>query len=191
MRVESQTLVANQRTPFRIPGRFFLLIAAGSAIDIEFRRNKSLLREKATNVEAGYKSFPGDWSDPDDNRFDEFVLTSASAQSITFGVSESAGDYARVISVVDIVQPSTLTDTADIAVGTGAATLVRAADATHRSVIFKNIGAGAVRIGSASVTATRGHQLGIGESIVFTATGNIRAVAESIASTLTKTIEVA
>ena len=178
MRVEQHTLAANQRTPFHIPGRFFLLIQAGGAIDVEFRRNKSLLREKATNVVAGYKTFPGDWADPDDNTFDEFVLTSATAQTVTVGVSASAGDYSFLLALVQIVQPNSLVVATDASVSTEQS-LYNLDLNRAWALIQNNSASGFLRVGSTAVTITAGIRLGPGDSVVIDATAPINAIAES------------
>jgi len=178
MRVESQTLVAGARTPFRIPGRFFLLIQAGAGLDVEFRRNKSLLREKATDVVAGYKSFPGDWADPDDNTFDEFVLTSATGQTITFGVSESAGDYSFLLALVKIEQPDTLLGTADATVGVAVSTVL-ASNADRRFVHFRALKANTASIRLAQVggaAVATGAYLDAGDAITFETTAAFEAI---------------
>ena len=182
MRVESQTLVANARTPFRIPGRFFLLIQAGAGIDVEFRRNKSLLREKATNVVAGYKTFPGDWADPDDNTFDEFVLTSATAQTIIYGVSHSAGDYSFLLALVKIEQPDAVQGTADATIGTTESTPV-VANADRRTITLRALKANSGRIHLAEVgsAATEvGLYLDAGDAITLETTSAIAAIATAI-----------
>ena len=188
MRVESQTLVANQRTQFRIPGRFFLLIQASTGIDVEFRRNKSLLREKATDVVGGYKSFPGDWSDPDDNTFDEFDLTSAIGQTIIYGVSESAGDYSFLRTLVQIEQPNTIVTVVDITVA-GVVVTLAAANAGRREVHIQNVGAGNIRVGDTNVAAARGIQLTPGQAVTLTTTAEIRAIREAVNSTASVTEE--
>lgn len=164
MRVESADLVAGERTPFHIPGRFFLLVEAGAPLNVELRRNGSLLRERAENVVAGYKAFPGDWADPDDNTFDEFVLTSASAQTIQFGVSASAGDYSFLLALVQLRQPKTWDNGADTSLNTG--TTVILPDANRLRIHVQNVGAsGVIRIGNI-VTAVAGLRLHPGDTFV-------------------------
>ena len=175
MRVESQLLVAGARTPFAIPGRFFLLIQAGAGIDVEFRRNKSLLREKATDVVAGYKSFPGDWADPDDNTFDEFILTSATGQTIVFGVSESAGDYSFLLALVKIEQPNAIQGTADKATGSAEVEVVPA-NADRRTVTLRALTANPGRIRLAEtgvVSSVLGMYLDPGDAITLETTSAI------------------
>ena len=188
MRVLSQTLLANARTPFRIPGRFFLLIEAAAAIDVEFRRNKSLLREKATDVVAGYKSFPGDWADPDDNTFDEFILTSASAQTITFGVSESAGDYSFLLALVKIKQPTTQDNISQKSVTT--IETVVSSNAARTRLHLQNTHASLnARIGGVGLTASSGLQLRPGMSFVTDSTGGWNAISESGAAVTIAVLE--
>jgi len=179
MRVETQTLVGGLRTPFRIPGRFFLLIQASTGIDVEFRRNRSLLREKATNVVGGYKSFPGDWSDPDDNTFDEFVLTSAAGQTIIYGVSASAGDYSFLRTLVQLEQPDALLGTADATVGVAVSTVL-ASNADRRAVHFRALKAntGTIRLAQVGGAATAtGAYLDAGDAITFETTAAFEAIA--------------
>lgn len=186
MRVESQTLVGGVRTPFRIPGRFFLLIQASSGIDVEFRRNKSLLREKATNVVGGYKTFPGDWSDPDDNTFDEFVLTSSAGQTIIYGVSQSAGDYSFLRTLVQLEQPDALLGTADATVGVAVSTVL-ASNADRRSVHLRALKAntGTIRVAEVGGAATStGAYLDAGDAITFETTAAIEAIATAAAQLL-------
>lgn len=179
MRVENLLLAAGQRTPFAIPGRFFLLITAPAAIDVEFRRNRSLLRERAQGVVAGYKTFPGNWSDPDDNTFDEFVLTSAAAQTVTVGVSESAGDYSFLLALVDIRQPTNIVTTADATVGVAVADII-AENTSRKTLILRALKAntGTIRFGETGiVAANRGGYLDAGDVAVLDTTATIRGIA--------------
>jgi len=188
VRVEQHTLAANQRTEFRIPGRFFLLIEADAPIDVELRRNKSQLRDKAENVVAGYKAFPGDWADPDDNTFDEFVLTSATAQTVTVGVSESAGDYSFLLALVKIQQPTTQDNIVQKSVTT--IQTVVAQNLARKRVHLQNTHATLnARIGGIGLTATSGLQLRPGVPFVTDNTGGWNAISESGAAVTIAVLE--
>ena len=180
MRVEQHTLVANQRANFRIPGRFFLLIQASAAIDVEFRRNNSRIGGAAVNVVAGYKSFPGDWADPDDNTFDEFVLTSATAQTVTVGVSESAGDYSFLLALVQVEQPDTIGTIADILVTQFVVTLLPLNLARRSAIIRNNSATDSIRIGDAATLSNiRGLRVAPGDAVTITGTELVRGIREA------------
>ena len=141
MDVRPVVLTAGDRIPIKVPGRFFMLIEAPSPITVRFKKSLSTFREVARNVEAGYKSFPGDWADLDD-RFDGVEFESAIAQTIVIGISDRAADYQRVVGVIDVRGPNAVSTTADATAGVASGVAV-AVNANRRFVHIQNVGAAA------------------------------------------------
>lgn len=179
MHVVSHPLVANQRTRIHHPGRFFILIETGAALDVTFELNRSGIGEVGKDVQAGYKRFPGDWSNLDEGNFDTVVLTSAIAQTVVIGISQTAADYTRVVSVVQVEQPSTIVTTDDVTVGVAVGTII-AANTSRRQLILRALKAnsGTIRVGETGiVAASRGTYLDAGDVLVLDTTAEVRGIA--------------
>lgn len=180
MDVKSHTLVANARTRIHHPGRFFILIETGAQLDVTFEFRGSPVGEIGTDVQAGYKRFPGNWADPEDGRFDTIVMTSATAQTVVIGISQSAGDYTRVVSIVEQVKSTQLYVSADVTLTNAGTTTVFASLSTRFEAFVQNVSAvGYVRLGFQSFTGGNGIRLGPGQSAVIATTSMIKGQAET------------
>ena len=108
MDVKIHNLTAGEALPVNRPGMFFKLVETAAPVTVHFLKNGQRLAEVGLNVESGYKVFPKDWDD-DNERFDGFVLTSAAPQTVTVGVSNTPGDYARSVEQVEAEQTKSQT----------------------------------------------------------------------------------
>lgn len=188
MDVKSHTLVANARTRVHHPGRFFILIETGAALDVTFEFRGSPIGEIGTDVQAGYKRFPGDWADPEDGRFDTVVLTSATAQTVVIGISQSAADYTRTVSIVQTKQPASIIDIAQKSVTT--LQTIASSNGNRARVIIQNVDtSGIVRVGGGGLSATEGVQLKIGMSWVTDGTYGVNCISEDGTAVLVSVIE--
>ena len=177
MDVRSIALSAGVPTRITVPGRFFILVETGEALDVQFERRNGRLGQVGRDVEAGFKVFPGDWSDPRDFNFDAVVLTSTNAQTIRYGISAFAADYAATLGVVQIQQPNSGATAIDATAGV-ASSVIAAANASRRKIHIQNVGANNARVAPGTVTATRGVQLAPGQSVTFETTAAINAIRE-------------
>lgn len=178
MKVIQQILQAGVRTEFAEPGRFFMLTDA-SQCDVEFIRRGAIAPEKATAVQTGYKSFPGDWRDVDANRFDGFAITSVATQTIEIAISENAGDYLRFVSVVQLAQPTSGTTSADQSIDDGDTDTING-DSTYRAMYITAdpTNTGYLRVG-AQAGAGKGQWLPAGGTAVFPGTYDVLVHNES------------
>ncbi len=154
MQVKSHSLLAGVRTRIHHPGRFFILIETGAALDVTFEKDGTPIGEVGESVQAGYKRFPGDWSNPKDGRFDTIVLTSAANQTVVIGVSQAAADYTRTVSVVQVESPNAGSTADDQTAGVGSSEIA-AINANRRLIHIQNTGAANnARVGPGVVTAS-------------------------------------
>lgn len=183
MDVKSHVLVANARTRIHHPGRFFMLIETGAELDVTFEFRGSPIGEIGVDVQAGYKRFPGNWADLKDGRFDTVVLTSAINQTVVIGISQSAADYTRTLSVVEVEQPNAGSTAGDQTAGVGSSEIA-ASNADRRLIHIQNTGTtNNARVGPGVVTATRGVQLQPGQSVTLRTSAAINAIREGGADT--------
>jgi|SRR3970040_1583431 len=122
--------------------------------------------------------------------FDDITVRNESGASATFTLLAGFGHVEAPLAEVSLTVPNGLGDAADVAVA-GATASILAADATRIRTHVKNLLASgsAVRVGSATVTTTRGAQLQPGEGLTLEGTAEIFAVREGAASTLSITTE--
>ena len=175
MDVQSVTLGAGERTRITQPGRFFMLIETGEALDVTFERNRSPLGEVGRNVEEGYVRHPGDWSDPNDGKFDSVVFQSTNAQTVRIGISSSAGDYKSFVTQVKVQQPNSGRTDPDETVSVTSSVVV-AANASRRIVHLQNTGSGDARVAPGTVASNQGVLLKPGQSASFTTTAAINGI---------------
>lgn len=109
------------------------------------------------------------------------IINTHATDSMTVTVAASMGnisDSRLSLSgtiTVNQVLPSTIATVADVAMGTGAATLIAALDSTRKAIHISNILANGqiCRIGDSNVAAARGAELGIGETRIITNTAAV------------------
>lgn len=181
MEVRSLELSAGIRTAVPSPGRFFMLIETSAPLDVEFTKERSPIREKGRDVEAGYKSRPDPSQPPDGltQSFDGLVFTSATAQTIRYAISDRDGDYARIATDVNIEPAGALSSIADVATSSAAATLVAAASAARLRLSLRNISAVNCRVGDSAITTSRGMQLRPGETITLETSAAVYIIRET------------
>jgi hypothetical protein len=177
------TLVANVPNRQRIPHRFFMLIETGAALEVRKLERLSLAvtGEVGRNVEAGYKYFPVNPAD-DSERWGGFELLSTVSQDVTVAISDSAGDYARLVQVFEVDPGNTLGTAADVAtIGDAANVSVVAANATRRAVHVTALGSNTVnlRVGDTNITGSRGLQLQPGMTLTLNTRAQVFARAEA------------
>ena len=110
-----------------------------------------------------------------DRPFSKIRMRNPSGGPITvqlaYGRGEIVDSRLTVSAPLNLTKATTLDTVADVLCPNLAATVVAAALATRRRALIQNVDPVAtVRIGDASVTATRGLRLGPGERIVFETT---------------------
>ncbi len=126
-----------------------------------------------------------------DSEFDRVRVRSTVAQTVRFTVSDIPQDdnSQELVATVTatIAAGDTLTSTADQSVVAASASQVIAGRADRLTVTIKNLASNAapIRVGDASVTATRGHELAPGESVTLSTTSavfvyNTHAAAQSV-----------
>lgn len=108
-----------------------------------------------------------------------FVVSNQSGVDVDCVFIAIEGEYQRaaVVGSVVVVKAATLTSTADVALGAGAQTLIKASSTNRREIIIKNLSgnASSIRIGENAAAAARGHELMPGESITLTTAAAVYA----------------
>lgn len=187
MDVRTIELTAGVPARFHEPFRFFMLVEAAAAIDVEFLSPKSLSKtgEKGRSVQAGYKKFPLDPTDPS-REWGGFVLLSAGSQSVRVGTSADAGDYGNFTQNVLAAISDSLTSTADVTNIAGSAVQLLAANTGRRKVHVTALESNdaKLRVGDSAITTTRGLPLAPGLTLTLETTAAVYAIRESGSSNL-------
>jgi hypothetical protein len=170
-------------------GNFFMLVSSGSAVNVTFIRGGSTFG--AENVQGGYvKACVEEW--------ERCSISGTPGASVSFfigfeNIAEDSTDYRRTVGEFQQLQPATISDAADVDVGSSAvAVQVAPANAARASVTFTNLEASVayVRIGAAAtVAANRGQRLAPGQSFTSRVRGAIHAIRESAAAALVSVSE--
>ena len=113
-------------------------------------------------------------------KFAKVYLTNSAQSGKTLTIISGRGNTFEIINAaetnndVDVSVGGTVTTTVDNAVADAAVTQVAASAATRREIIIQNKdGAATVQVGDSAVTATRGINLGPGETIILNTTAAI------------------
>lgn len=178
MDVDTYVLTANKESIIHTPGRFLMLMETNGPINIQLIKNRSRVSEVARNVESGYKTFPGDWEDRED-RFDGFVLTSTTTQTVTVGVSERAGDLNQVQLGAGSKTQVKGNDTASygtVALSTAAATQIKAATSGRHSISLQPQNGDIYVAFDNSVTSSNGFLVKSGQVYTTQFTGTVFAI---------------
>lgn len=182
MDVRDIVLTANTPARQAIPHRFFMLIEAASPVELRKLSVGSLSYsgERGRSVEAGYKYFPLDATDPRE-RWGGFELESTVTQTVRVGVSDSAGDYARLVQLFEQELADGLDDVADVTVSNTAVQLLPS-NANRTKAIITNSSAEPMRVGKQATVATnRGVRVDGGQSITLHTKAAIYAIREGAA----------
>lgn len=192
MDVRQIALTANTPARLIVPFRFFMLIETGGALDVKFlhRNSLSLIDEIGRSVEAGYKKKPLNPADVEE-RWGGYELLSTSNQTVTVGVSNSEGDYNRLVQVFEIEAPDDIASAADVNVGTGAEVEIVASNANRKAVYLYNTGSGQIRVRESLGGATvRGAPIPPGTERKLTTKGAVYGISESGTNAITVLEEV-
>jgi len=184
----TQSIPASGVLDMRTSGKLFLLDDTGAAASVTVTLAKGNQQiDKGDGAVRGFRVFL-----PNDS-FDQIRIEGAVGAVVRFIVSQydvqisnnevrisnTVGDkvpvevFGAVLTAtnVGIASPDTLAGLTDVLIGAGVAAVIVAADAvnTKREVIIKNLSANTevLRIGAATVNATRGHELAPGESVTL------------------------
>ena len=172
-------------------GNFFFLISAGAAVNVRFYRGGT---EAATanNATSGYKLglLPG-------NAWDRAFLDGTVGSSVTYlcgyvELNEEFTDFDPAQTTFNPVLAQSVADQADVDVGSSAvAVLVAPANPARRRVVIKvrQDATVNIRLGSNAVTATRGVQLGLGESVTLEGPFAVYAIREGAGTAFTTMTE--
>lgn len=165
MRPIRVTLAANVPQRFQVAGDWIAAITA-PVNDLTARFDNS---EKVPLPQGlGFRRYYG-----------EIELESATGQTVVIlagygSVSDSRANVTATLNV-NIAPGNTIDDGADVATASGAATLLLPVDLTrlHAVICNPSTNTATVRIGSATVSATKGISLEPGESLEYDMTGAI------------------
>lgn len=161
------------------PGNFLLLIQTPAAINVSFVRGGTQFG--AEGVEAGYvKGLVEGWE-----RCSLEGGTPGTTVRFFVGeeqIQEDFTDYRRTVGVFQQQLAASANDATDVDVGGVAGPVVVAAANPGRRRVTIKLRADAdvaIRVGTGTVTATRGIQLNAGDSQTFECTGAISAIREA------------
>lgn len=112
--------------------------------------------------------------------FDHIKIRNPNASSVTVTLIIGYGDFDAPLSTISTGGNNTLADVADVTLG-AAATSIIAADANRTKVHIKALATNTqnVRIGSGTVTATRGAQLQPGEGLTLETSAEVFGIREA------------
>lgn len=173
MQVKSQAVAAGG-TIVLGQGHYIRLLTCPSPVTIEVRIDGTTIA-KFDNVSTGLA-----WESLDEagrlRVFTSVLITSQTAQNITFAVGLGRLLYDVATGTVSTTKASGLTTTADVVMAAGALTAILAANAGRRRAFITNLAAGAatLRIGD-SVTTNAGGGIPVapGETITLETTAAI------------------
>lgn len=167
-----RTIVAGGREPIDYAHRYFRVMSqSGGTLKVRFDNSG----QETTVIGAGIGIEHIDACEKV-----ELVNTHATdTMTITIAVSMGAISDARLsltgtVTVVATI-PSAITTVADVAMNNNAITLISALDSTRKAIHVSNILANnaVCRLGDVNMTATRGAELGIGETRIITNTAAV------------------
>lgn len=165
-------------------GRFFRLLSAPTAVDVEFFDESGQSMGICEGVTTGFAMsfYPADLGKSAPLiSFGKVQITSAGAQTVQAVIARQPVSFDALSGTVDanLVKAATLTDTADVAlVDAAAAAQLLAANTARRTAIItaKSANTGPVRIGTAP-NDTRGYELAPGTSVFLDVTAAIKGFA--------------
>lgn len=163
-------------------GRFFKLIQASAAVDVEFKEANGQPMGEFIGVTSGLKFSiePNDvGKDSRLTGWGSVKITSATAQTVACIISRQPIDYDSVQATVDLAKATTLGENADLTVVDGAAAVVAiAALSSRRTAIIGNKASstGPVRVGFAP-DDTHGIEIQPGMAVYLDLTADIKVFA--------------
>lgn len=169
--LENVTIPAGSEIPFNFTGDFVAMIAQTGSTDVRLGIGDN--PPQAFEKGLSYKTPPGTF-------FELFRIRNdggtAATVTIAYGFGEFSDGRLVVTGGVAISSPTAFVTAADQSVPSGVATLICAANANRRQAIIQNFAASAaIRVGDASVTATRGARIDAGGSFVVDVTAALYA----------------
>lgn len=156
----AETFSAGETKRLAVPGRFFLVMAANSGLNISFYRNRTQLNETVNAVGTGFS-----FESP--KGFDEVEITSPGAQSVTVLVSEGRVGFAASVNVTNLPAAQGAFTQAAATVTNSSAQLV-AAKTARRYLLIQNKDASGdiyVTLNGAAASTANGIKIPAGGSL--------------------------
>lgn len=161
MQTYSQAIAATATWRLGVPGSYFRLLSLTGAVDVQFLRNGTVI------FTAG-QVLDGFWSKPDGG-FDEIIVTSATAQTVTLGITTGNAGYDRSAGNVAVTNQPALRGAftqANVAVAAVTGLLLNA-NAARRYLLIQNNHATAtvyVTLDGTAATTAKGLKIPAGGS---------------------------
>lgn len=183
--VFTATLPASGRLRIQ-DGNVFELISAGAVVDVDFYRAGTSFGAKSVTTGFAKGVLVA-------NRWEQAYITGTPGSQVKYavGYDEIDSEYTRfsstTASVLEVL-PQTIADQADVDVGGSAvAVIVAPANPARKRVTIKVRDDATVsgRIGTSTVTATRGVQLGNGQSQDFEGPAAVYMIREAVGTLFT------
>lgn len=186
MQTYSQAIAAVGTWRLGVPGSYFRLLSLTGPVDVQFLRH-------GTVVFAAGQVMDGFWSKPAGG-FDEVIVTSASAQTVTLGITTGDAGYDRAAGSVSITNVNgAFTNTGKTV--TNASAQLLAANAARRFLLVQNKDASGniwVTLDGSAATAGNGVKISPGGSLIldtYAPTGEIRAIGDIASNVNIVTVE--
>ncbi len=146
MNVAEITITAGEKRQIQ-GGRFFKLLDTDSQVDVVFKVNNQPLY-KAIGVKGGFEARP-------EVNFDMVEISSATTQTIKYGVSYGEGGDTRLVGEVTVSQPSQIVDYPDVTI-TGSVEILAANASRKRALIHNNSTTSTARVGGPALVFGKG-----------------------------------
>lgn len=189
MQTYSQAITAAGTWRLGVPGSYFRLLSLTYPVDVQFLRH-------GTVVFTAGQVLDGFWSKPAGG-FDEVMITSASAQTVTLGITTGDAGYDRAVGSVSVtnqpVNNGILTDTAQTV--TNASGQLLAPNAARRFLLVQNKDAAGnifLTFDGGAATVANGVKIAPGGSLildVYAPTGAVMAIGDIASNANVVTVE--
>lgn len=181
MQTYRQAIGAGETWRLGVPGSYFRLLGLAGPVDVQFLRH-------GTVVFTAGQVLDGFWSKPAGG-FDEVMITSASAQTVSLGITTGDAGYDRAAGSVSVTNQTPVNGAYVNAQNTvtNASGLLLSANANRRALIVQNkdaIGDIYLTLDGTAATTANGVKVPAGGSLildVYAPTGAVYAIG-SIAS---------
>jgi len=177
MRPYVRTIAAGLQADIPVKGNFVFIQSSNLPVNVRAERREVGLKEGGgadIEVSMGNRQAQGYHRD-----FDHLLLTNRNASSITVTILAGYGSYQAPLTTISTGGNNTLGDAADVTAG-AAATSLSAADGDRTKIHIKALATNTVnfRVGSATITATRGAQLQPGEGLTLETAAEVFIIRE-------------
>jgi hypothetical protein len=166
------TIAAGKREPVFFDHRYFRVMSqSGGTLKVRFGDSGSETSIVGAGIGVEHLQAINKLELINSHATDSMTITIAVSMG---SISDSRLSLTGTITVNQVIA-STIATVADIAMGTGAATLIAALDSTRKAIHISNILANGqiCRVGDSNVGAARGAELGIGETRIITNTAAV------------------